>query len=42
VRYIEWQASSSAIGFYERLGHEPDRVGDFAEHPFFEIELGQG
>lgn len=32
---LDWQASASAVGFYCRLGFEPDRVGDFPEYPGF-------
>lgn len=34
VRFLEWQASESAIEFYEHLGYQPDFAGDYAKHPF--------
>lgn len=36
---LDWQASPSAVGFYERLGFAPDRTGDFAEFPGFTLDL---
>jgi GNAT superfamily N-acetyltransferase len=38
ARWIEWQASSDAVGFYERLGLRSHPDPD-PEHPYFEIEL---
>ncbi|SDL67243.1 GNAT family N-acetyltransferase [Arthrobacter sp. ok362] len=35
---LDWQASPSAIGFYEALGFEADRVGDFPEYPGFTLD----
>ncbi|SKB90573.1 hypothetical protein SAMN05660473_02970 [Arthrobacter sp. 49Tsu3.1M3] len=34
---LDWQASPSAIDFYEALGFHPDRVGDFPEYPGFTL-----
>lgn len=39
ARWMEWQASTDALGFYERLGLRGDPCPD-PEHPFFEIEFG--
>jgi len=38
IRYLEWQAGSKAIGFYERLGYkgEPCPQPDF---PYFEVDF---
>jgi GNAT superfamily N-acetyltransferase len=38
VRYLQWQASLSATGFYQRLGYVGDPCPQ-PEHPFFEIEF---
>jgi GNAT superfamily N-acetyltransferase len=38
VRWLQWQASTRAIGFYEQLGLKGDPCPD-PEHPFFEIEF---
>ena len=35
---LDWQASPSAIGFYEALGFTADRVGDFPEYPGFTLD----
>jgi GNAT superfamily N-acetyltransferase len=37
VKYLEWQASLPAVGFYERLGLRGDTRSDLEEHPYFEI-----
>lgn len=39
VRWLEWQASRDALGFYERLGVNGDPCPD-PEHPYFEIDFG--
>lgn len=39
---LDWQASPSAIGFYEALGFTPDRVGDFTEYPGFTLDHRSG
>lgn len=41
VRWLEWQASTAALGFYERLGLRGDPCPD-PEHPYFEIEFEGG
>lgn len=38
VRWLQWQASESAVGFYERQGLKGDPCPD-PTHPFFEIEF---
>jgi GNAT superfamily N-acetyltransferase len=37
ARYLEWQSSSSATGFYQKLGLKP-QVPQL-EYPFFEIDF---
>ena len=32
---LDWQATPESVGFYERLGHAADRVGDYGSHPGF-------
>jgi GNAT superfamily N-acetyltransferase len=39
VVWLQWQASQSAVAFYERLGLAGDPCPD-PEHPFYEIEFG--
>lgn len=36
---LDWQASPSAVPFYEALGFRADRVGDFPEYPGFSLDL---
>jgi GNAT superfamily N-acetyltransferase len=36
---LDWQASPSAVAFYEALGFSADRVGDFADYPGFTLDL---
>ena len=36
---LDWQSSPSAVEFYERLGFEADREGDYAEYPAFTLDL---
>lgn len=36
VKWLQWQASTKAVGFYERLGLQGDPCPD-PEHPFYEI-----
>jgi hypothetical protein len=38
---MEWQASSDALGFYERLGLRGEACSD-PDHPFFEIDFQRG
>jgi len=38
ARWIEWQASGDALGFYEQLGLKGEPCPD-PGHPFFEIDL---
>lgn len=38
ARWMEWQASAAALGFYERLGLIGEACPD-PEHPFFEIDF---
>ena len=35
---LDWQASPTAIGYYEALGFTADRVGDFPEYPGFTLD----
>jgi GNAT superfamily N-acetyltransferase len=39
IRYLEWQASQAALGFYERLGYQGDPCPQ-PDYPFFEIDFG--
>lgn len=39
VRFLEWQASTTAIDFYTQLGYQPDTRGDFLTNPLFEHEF---
>jgi len=39
---LDWQASPSAIGFYEALGFTADRVGDFPVYPGFTLDHRAG
>lgn len=36
---LDWQASPSAVGFYEALGFPADRVGDYPDYPGFTLDL---
>lgn len=36
---LDWQASPSAVAFYESLGFPADRVGDFPDYPGFTLDL---
>jgi len=36
---LDWQASPSAVGFYEALGFQADRVGDYPDYPAFTLDL---
>lgn len=36
---LDWQATESAVAFYEALGFPADRVGDFAGYPAFTLDL---
>lgn len=36
---LDWQASPGAVGFYEALGYEADREGDYATYPGFCLDL---
>lgn len=36
---LHWQASPGAVAFYEAMGLEADRVGDYAEYPGFSLDL---
>lgn len=36
---LHWQASRDAIAFYESLGLEADRVGDYPRYPGFSLDL---
>lgn len=36
---LDWQASPSAVAFYEALGFEPDRIGDYSTYPGFTLDL---
>ena len=36
---LDWQASPSAVGFYEALGFRADRVGDYPDYPGFTLDL---
>jgi GNAT superfamily N-acetyltransferase len=38
VRWLQWQASPQAVGFYERLGLKGDPCPQ-PDYPFFEIEF---
>jgi GNAT superfamily N-acetyltransferase len=37
IRWLQWQASTAALPFYEQLGYRGDTESDLREHPFFEI-----
>ena len=39
---LDWQASPSAVAFYEALGFSADRVGDFPDYPCFTLDLRTG
>ncbi|CAN5642369.1 hypothetical protein BH23PAT2_BH23PAT2_09560 [soil metagenome] len=39
VIYLQWQASSKAIKFYEKLGLKGDTTSDLEEHPFYELKF---
>jgi len=39
---LDWQASPSAVAFYEALGFSADRVGDFPDYPSFTLDLRTG
>lgn len=39
AKWLQWQATTSAMPFYWRLGLTPHAAED-PEHPFFEIEFG--
>lgn len=39
---LDWQASPTAVAFYEALGFSPDRVGDFPDCPGFTLDLRSG
>lgn len=41
IRWLQWQASASAVGFYSRLGLAGDTKSDLEEHPFYELEFEQ-
>lgn len=41
VKWLQWQASTKAVGFYERLGLQGDPCPD-PEHPFCEITFPRG
>ncbi|MFC7621442.1 GNAT family N-acetyltransferase [Microlunatus sp. GCM10028923] len=36
---LHWQASQEAVAFYESLGLEADRVGDYPRYPGFSLDL---
>ena len=36
---LDWQASPTAVAFYEALGFAADRVGDFPDCPGFTLDL---
>lgn len=36
---LDWQASPSAVAFYEALGFRADRVGDYPDYPGFTLDL---
>ncbi|NYE71565.1 hypothetical protein [Microlunatus parietis] len=36
---LHWQASREAVAFYESLGLEADRVGDYPRYPGFSLDL---
>ncbi|GHO41977.1 GNAT family N-acetyltransferase [Ktedonospora formicarum] len=38
VRYLEWQANQSSLGFYQRLGYTGDPCPQ-PDYPFFEIDF---
>ncbi|EFH87927.1 GNAT family N-acetyltransferase [Ktedonobacter racemifer] len=38
VRYLEWQANQSSLGFYQRLGYIGDPCPQ-PDYPFFEIDF---
>ena len=38
VKYLQWQAGTIAVPFYEKLGLKGDTKSDLETHPFYEIE----
>lgn len=36
---LEWQASPDAVAFYEAIGFEADRIGDYPRYPGFCLDL---
>jgi GNAT superfamily N-acetyltransferase len=36
---LDWQASPRAVAFYQALGFEADRIGDYADYPGFSLDL---
>lgn len=36
---LDWQASPSAVGFYQALGFHADCVGDYPDYPGFTLDL---
>lgn len=36
---LDWQASSTGVEFYEALGFEADRTGDYTDYPGFCLDL---
>jgi len=39
VKYLQWQASTEAQGFYTKHGLVGDTKSDLQEHPFYELEF---
>lgn len=36
---LDWQASRDAVGFYQALGFQADRIGDYRDYPAFSLDL---
>jgi hypothetical protein len=39
IRWLQWQASTSAVPLYEHLGLIGDTKSDLEEHPSYDIDF---